>query len=91
MVDKAIDHLAKDRAAQLSDALKKELLVIPDQSGPNRIVVRGEGKGKYRYQLKRMGMIGMGHPDGKGRALVWKTPLGRRVAKHIERECGANV
>jgi hypothetical protein len=73
----------------MPDLLRKELLSIPDTNGEYKIVVRGEGKGKLRYQLKRLGLIGMGHADGKGRALVWKTQFGKMVAKHIERSAHA--
>jgi hypothetical protein len=89
-LSKAVGHLAKDRAAQLPDALKKELLLIPERQQPNaninRLVVRGDGHGKRRYQLKRWGLIGMGHADGKGRALVWRTPLGQEVAKIVAKD-----
>lgn len=80
----ALAHLAKDRAMALEAKLAKALLAIPE-TPENRQVVQGDGIGKLRAELKKKGLIGMGRADDKGRALVWRTPLGVSVSKYLEK------
>jgi hypothetical protein len=71
---------ARRVADQLDRDERRVLTATPPagQSATARIVA-GQGDGQVRYRLRRRGLIRMTHPDGKGRAWVYRTTFGDEV------------
>jgi len=82
----AVSSYVKQTADELNAAQWAHLQEIPsrhDADARDRARMgKKTGKGKLRYDLRRLGLIRMSRPDGKGKFWVHRTSFGDEVTEY---------